>query len=224
MPWILPADARSDLRALLSDGPTDKLRYRKRMIGDVNGVNLRFKSFEFRRVTDFFTESSLSLGVFVNGVRQTEGVQVTADFPEIGEVILSTAPSNTSRVEGTFYIQWFKDSELDVFLKNATQWLSMGEDVTKVEAGLQPASLYYAAQEAMHKMAVRWAERLSETYKMEDQIQGATTPVDDFRRLAKDYRDKSEALRKNFYLRNDQAEAPLFGVAAGRVCSVVPKR
>ena len=224
MPWTLPADAQSDLRALVSDGPTDKLRYRQRMIGDVNAVNTRFKSFEFRRLTDFFTEANLSLGVFVNGIRQTQGTLVTADFPEIGEVILSAAPSNTSRVEATFYIQWFKDSELAVFLKNATQWLGLGEDVTKVEPGLQPAALYYAAQEAMHKMAVRWAERLSETYKMEDQIRGETTPVDDFRRLAKDYKEKSETLRKNFYQRNDQAMAPLFGVAPGQVCSVVPKR
>lgn len=224
MPWTTVADATSDLRILVSDGPTDKLRYRKRVIGDLNGLNPRFKSFEFRRVTDFSSEAGLSLGVFVDGIRQTQGVQVTSDFPEIGEFILATAPANTSRVEATFYIQWFKDVELAVFLKNAAQWIGLGEDITKVEPGLQPAALYYSAQEAMHKMAVKWAERLSETYKMEDQIKGDTSPVNAFRVLAKDYRDKSEALRKNFYSRDDQAEAPLFGISGGQVCSVVPRR
>lgn len=224
MPWTTLQNARDDLRALISDGPKDKLRYRKRCIGDLNGTNTRFKTFEFRRVTDFSTESGLSLGVFVNGVRKTQGTGVTADFPEIGEFILDTAPSNTSRVEATFYIQWFLDSELDVFLKNGVQWLGLGEDATKVPPGLQPATMYYAAQEAMHKIAVRWAERLSEVYKAEDAVKGETSPVDDFRRLAKDYKEKSEGLRKTYYQRNDQASAPLFGIAYGQAREVVPKR
>lgn len=224
MAWTLITDAISDLRTLLSDGPTDKLCYRKRVIGDVNGTNLRFKSFEFRRVTNFKTDTDLSLGIFVAGVRLDPATQITSDSPAVGEAVIVTAPTNNQRVEMSYYSQWFLDAELTVFLKNAAQWIGNGENPLTIPVGLQPAALYYAAQEAYHKLALRWAQRMAEVYKMEDAPTGENAPINPYRGLAKDAKEKSETLRKNYYARNDQAAAPLFGFALGTVQEVVPKR
>jgi len=218
------ASSRTDLRNLLSDNPTDKLRYRKRLIGEQNGTNKRFKSLEFRRITDFKTEASISLGVFVAGARLDPATQIDSDGPEVGEVVLTTAPTNTQRVEGSYYIQWFKDAELDIFLKNAAQWLGLGDAVASVPDGLQPAALYFAAQEAYHKLAARWAEKLSETFRAEDMPKSEKAAMDSWRSMAKDAKEKSESLRKGFYERNDQAAAPLWGSNYGRVKPVVPRR
>ena len=54
----------ADLRAWLNDGPTDKLVSRKRCLGRIDGSNKIFKTFEFRRVTDFTTATS-PFGVYV---------------------------------------------------------------------------------------------------------------------------------------------------------------
>ena len=40
MSWLLPVE---DLRSELSDGATDKLRYKKRVLNRVDGTNVRFK-------------------------------------------------------------------------------------------------------------------------------------------------------------------------------------
>jgi len=74
--------AKLELRNLIADNSSDKLRYKKRVIGIVNGTNKVFKTFERRRITDF-TDGTLSqqLGVFVDGVKQT----VVTDSPVIGE-------------------------------------------------------------------------------------------------------------------------------------------
>lgn len=222
MPWNVITDAVADLRILLSDGPLDKLAYRKRCIGDTNGTNLRFKTFEYRRVTNFTTPDP-TLTVFINGNPAT----VSSDDTNSGEFVLTgPAPTNVQYVEATYYYKWFLDTDLQMFLKEATQWLGLGEDATKVPAGLQPAAKYFAAQEAYHKLAVRWSQRLSEVYKTEDAPAATQTKaaIDSFRQLALDAQKKSVILRNDYYQRQGQPLAPLFGVFAGQVADPQPKR
>lgn len=215
--------ALTDLRTLLSDGATDKLRYRKRMLNPINGTNTRFKTFEFRRLTNFKTEASLILGVFKNSLRLSEVTDISADFPEVGEVALATAPVDGDVLEASYYAQWFTDTELTGFLRSAAEWLQVGTDANSVPPGLQPAGKYYAAQEAYHKMASRWAELQSETFRLEDAPAGETkTPVEYYRMLALDAQKKSTQLRDDFYSRSGQQLAPLFGVVAGNVPRIPP--
>jgi len=225
MPWLTEADAITDLRNLLSDGPTDKLAYRKRVIGDANGTNLRFKTFEFRRVTNFTSDPSTSLGVFINGVRVDPTTGYTSDDRAVGEFVLNvTPPANTDYVEASYYVQWFLDSELTIFLKEATLWLTSAEDPTKVAPGLQPAVKYFAAQEAYHKLALRWAQKMSEVYKTEDAPADVKAVIDSYRNLAVDAKKKAVELRDQFYTRQGQALQPLFGTFQGQVNAIVPKR
>lgn len=217
MSWSAP---KTDLRSLLSDGATDHYRYRKRCFGLVNGTNTTFKTFEFRRIATF-VGATAPLGTYVDGTHVT----AATDNIEMGEFTLTVAPTEGSVVEATYYYQWFKDAELDLFLKNATQWLLQGEDPTQIPSGLQPAALHYAAQEAYLKLSMRWAERMSDSFLLEDApSKEVKTAVDTYKGLAEFMMKKSKDLRDEFYTRSGQNLQPLFGVVSGRVKDVVPRR
>lgn len=217
MAWDTAVD---DLRSLLSDGSTDKLRYRKRCVGEVNGNNTRFKTFEFRRITDF-TDAELPNGVFIGG----EAVAVSEDFPEVGEFVLNEAPTDGQVVEATYYIQWFIDSELNKFLVQGNEWLGFGDDYSNIDKGLRPCLLFYAAKQACEKLSLRWAEYLSETYMFQDAPKAdQRTPVQDYMALAKQYQKQAEDAQKNYYTRQGQNLQPLFATLSGNVSDVPPKR
>lgn len=344
MSWATRID---DLRAILSDGATDKLRHRKRVFGKQDSANTRFKTFEFRRVTDFsaFTpgtpavqavatatvtgipapghtvtvvfdpsganhsetitfvagapgnanESSLAgdavqnfantigalftsaeltaaktgptvvsmtvgstfvgatgngkitlsqvsgafalvnstggvnagnhtgypLGVYVDG----SYVQVSSDFPEVGEFILSSAPANGAEVEASYYVQWFKDAELTAFFRNAVQWLNLGDDADAIPSVLRPAALQYTAADAYQKMAVRWTEYLSETYRLEDAADEKNKALlAEYREMEASHRKEARKLRDDYYSRAGQNLEPKTGAVSGRVSGVVPRR
>lgn len=208
--------ARDELRALLGDGPTDKLRHRKRCFGECNGTNVYFKTFEFRRVTDF-TSAAFPLGIWKSGVRLSAAA-IAQDVLASGDFELAVAPIDGDVIEASYYIQWFIDSELDVFLGNASSFLGFDGTISGIPSGLHPAALHYAASEAYQKMAVRWRDWMSDTYRVDDAPKkDDRTATDDFLALAKAMQEKASTLRKNYYQRNDQAEAPLFGSLVGAV-------
>lgn len=216
MSWTTAVD---DLRRLLSDGAKDRLRHRKRVFGTINGTNLVFKTLEFRRVTDFTTATAPE-GVYVDGLT----VAVASDDLASGEFTLATAPLDGSVVEATYYMQWFTDAELLGFLTDAAYWLLIDQP-TNIPAGLRPAALHYGAQEAYQKMALRWAENLSETYRLEDAPgENAFEIVDKYRQAAMDMHKKSVDLRDGYYTRSGKNLSPNFASIAGRVVDPVPKR
>lgn len=208
--------AKEDLRALLSDGPTDKLRHRKRCFGECNGTNVYFKTLEFRRVSDFTTES-FPIGVWKNGTLLPSS-DIASDVLASGDFELAAAPVDGDVIEASYYAQWFLDSELDVFLKSGSNYLGFDGSVIDIPGGLQPAALHYAAADAYEKMAVRWRDWMSDVYRADDAPKKEDrTQTDDFLALSKAMQEKANFLRKNYYQRNDQAEAPLFGSVVGAV-------
>lgn len=212
----------TDLRNLISDGPTDKRAYRKKVVGYVDGTNTTFKTFEWRRTSDF-TASGVGTGVFVNNVQGT----VTSDTPSTGEFALSVAPPYGTGVAvyATYYYQWFLDSEIAVFLKSSAQWLGFSNDPTVIPEGLQPAALHFAAQEAYSKIAMFWSIRISESYMLEDAPAPDTKgPVEQFIEMSKYFREKAIELRDNFYTRQGQSLAPMSTSIAGIVGAVTPRR
>ena len=82
MSW-LTADARLDLRTLISDGDQDKLGYLKQVINDQNGTNKIFKTVDSRRVTDFTTATGPE-GVYLDNDLLSPS-DVTADETVIGQ-------------------------------------------------------------------------------------------------------------------------------------------
>lgn len=211
--------AVSDLRTLLSDGPEDRYNSRKRCFGEVNGINLTFRTFEFRRITDF-TAADFPLGVFVNGSR-VDNADISFDYPNTGEFTFAgtgSAPQNGEVVEASYYNQWFLDTELDTFLVVAQNWLNSGSLYINTPTGLRPAVLKYAASEAYLKMAQRWRTWLSEMYRVEDEPnKPGSGPVESFIKMAETFRKEAETSRKEFYTRQDRNLQPLFGQVVGNV-------
>lgn len=215
-------NAVAELRTLLSDGDTDKLRAVKRCIGVVNGVNKTFKTFEFRRVTDF-TAPTGSFGVFVSDSGMA--AVVTSDFPDTGHFVLATAPIDGQFVEATYYVRFFVDTELNNFLIDASRWLFSSDVFNNIPGGLQPAALKYAASDAYQKLAIKFMDHLSDTYRMEDLPDDGKIPVVKFYGdLSKQFRDQALKMRDEYYTRQGQPLQPLFGNNLGNVKDVPPRR
>lgn len=220
MAW---ATALDDLRLKLSDTPLDKLRAFKRVLGQIDGSNKVFKTFEYRRVTDF-TAAPAPLGVYLNQVRISSAA-VASDDLQTGFFTLVTAPAPGDVLECTYYIQFFFDQNLSDFLRLSAQWLGLGTDPNNIPAGLQPAALQYSAAEAYQKLAMRFSEHLSETYRLEDTPDNDRFKlVDEYKRMAEDCLKSAHTLRDEYYTRQGQSLQPLFGVNRGRVRDVAPPR
>lgn len=213
MPWTT---ALADLRVQLSDGPTDRYHFRKKCFGEVNGVNKRFKTFEFRRVTNF----TATQGVYLNGVLQPI-LKIASDSVSTGEFILTSAPSASSEglVEASYFTQWFLDSELVSLLQIASLWTVSTSDYTNVPGGLIPAALKYACAEGYLKMATRWRTYDSSVYKVEDAPRDeVSAKVDDFTKMAEAFREEALKARTEYYQnRQGRALQPLSGSILGNI-------
>ncbi|NBT57955.1 hypothetical protein EBT16_04140 [bacterium] len=221
MAWLT---AVSDLRTKLSDNTTDRLRAFKRVFGDINGTNLIFKTFEYRRITDF-TTASAPLGVYKNGVR-ISSTGIMSDDLQTGYFTLQSAPLVGDVIEATYYCQYFLDSELQSFLRLASNFIAGGDNYTQAQGGLQTAVLAYAAAEAYQKLALRFADTFSDTYKMQDLPDAEREKIIvQFKKSSEEARTEAMKLRNDFYEnRQGQALAPLFGTNLGNVRDVAPNR
>ena len=205
-----------DLRTLLSDQGDDRYHYRKRCFGLVNGTNRQFKTFEFRRVTDF-TTATLPLGVYKNGILLAVN-KISSDYPGTGDFVLATAPIDGDEIEASYYTQWFLDAELDTFLKDAALWLLSTNDYTLISGGLISAAKKYAAAEAYLKMAQRWRTYASEAFKVEDAPKGeADAKTDSFTAMSKTFREEALKARDEYYTRQGRPLQPLYGTVLGNV-------
>lgn len=220
MSWATLAAATDDLRRLMADGPTDKIAYDKKLIGLPNGVNVRFKSFEARRVTNFSSPTSPE-GVYVNGA----AVTVASDDPVSGALVLTIAPVDGDSVTGTYYYQWFLDADVQQFVQNAVERVLSVPDPTKVPDGLAPAILHYASAEAFNKLAMRWTTDIAATYLMEDMPRDKQgNLINPYLQMAKQMEKTGETLRNDYYSRQGQSNAPLFASIPGAVRDPVPRR
>lgn len=229
MSW---ATAASDLRIQLSDNKNDKHCYRKKVLGDANGTNLRFKTMEFRRLNNFkqtvITEPDYTappLGVWKNGVLLGPA-DFTDDYPPLGDFTLAVAPENTDTLEASYFAQWFTDEEIGQFLRIACNWLALGDDyATAIGPGLRPSALKYAAAEAYQKLASRWSQMLSEQFLMQDaQEKGRFQIVDAWMKAADQNRKEAYKSRDDFYSRSGQQNVPYASSIQGSVPNPVPQR
>jgi len=210
----------ADLRRTLSDGAKDKLRYRKRVIGIQNGTNLVFKTFEYRR-TQTLVGAVAPIGVYVDDA----SVAIVSDDVDSGEFTLAVAPTDAQALRATYYLQWFTDTELTEFLVVATQWLGFGTDFTSIADSFQPSALKYGACTAYRKLALFWAQNMSEIYQLQDApLDKEFDPVKQYGDLAELMCKDAMVLRDDVYTRQGRAKAPRFATFAGNVRDVKPPR
>lgn len=215
--------AISDLRTQLSDGPTDKLRYWKRVFGDINGTNTAFKTFEFRRVTDFSASGTVApLGVFIDRI-PVAASGVASDVPSIGVFDLGTAPLDGSVVEASYYVQWFTDSELQSFLDASALWLDSGT-TNQIADGLKSAALQYSLYQAYAKLSLRWAEHIADVYRLQDNPdQDSFKVVDEYQKQSQMYYKGAKDSRDDFYTRRGRSKQPLYGAFRGSIKDPTPR-
>lgn len=219
MSW---STAVEDIRKILSDGPTDKLCYRKQVIGgDANGVNTVFKTFEARRISPFVSPTA-PVGVFVNGV----SAAVTSEDLESGEFILTTPPVDGDSIRATYYHQWFRDDEITQFAVSAAEWIGFSDDYTAITQDLRPAAKEYAAGLAYQKLQAKMAVNLAETYQLYDAPdKDRFNPVAQYATISKQKIDLAFKLRDDVYKgRKGMAGAPRFQTIRGHVRDVPPNR
>lgn len=233
MGWPNTALGILSLRTLIGDGPQDKLCANKKLIGTVDGINTTFKTFEFRRLGTFSpaatgeTLVAFPLGVFINGLVVDPAV-ISSDDPSTGIFTLAStgdAPGARDSFTATYFYQWFTDSELDIFLQNASTWLGYGPQYQNLVDGLNAAALRFAAQEAYEKAAMKYSTRVSETYKLEDApSEDILKAIAAFKDMADNFMDKARDFRDDYYKRQGQPLAPNFAFSLGRVVDPTPRR
>ena len=211
--------AVSDVRVLLSDGPTDKLRYRKQIMGQIDGSNTVFKTFEARRISAF-VGATKPIGVYGNNAALT----VLSEDLESGEFTLSAAPVEGVSLNATYYIQWFDDTEIAQFLTTASEWIGVGDDYSSITNNLYPAAKHYAAAEAYAKLSMKFAANLAETYQLYDAPdQKRFDPVKAYADMSETFFKLAFELRDDVYKdRQGQAKAPIARTIRGRVRDVPP--
>lgn len=213
------ADPVGDLRVLLSDGPTDKLRANKAVIGVVNGTNAILKTFEFRRINNFAASGTLApVGISIDGDIQ-KFTDFVSDNPDTGFFELSSPVDVNANVTATYYIQWFLDTELQNFLSQASMWLGFSSDYTIVGDGLKFAALKFGCSVAYGKLALKYAEDVAqETYRGQDSKDDKRMEVvSAYQKASSAFLKEATALRDDFYTRKGQSKAPLFGTISGNV-------
>lgn len=228
MSWTTNQIGIDELRAALSDGPTDKLAHDKRVLGRKNGTNTRFKTFERRRVTDFTATPATGSpeGVYLNNeLVLVSGI--ASDSPITGSFVLKSAPDDDGTdMTATYYWQYFVDPELQTFLEKAMSWLGKGTDYTVLDDGLIPAALEYAKYQAYSKLALWFLQNASEAFMLEDKPDEKknTGVVAEFNRMSAAALKQATTLRDTFYTRQGQSLSPLFGTAGGNVRDPMPRR
>jgi hypothetical protein len=216
--------AVTDLRKKLGDNSSDKLSWRKTVFGAQNGVNTAFKTYEWRRVTDFSlipSDNTGVAGVYVDNAKVT----VSTDDLTSGQFSLAVAPTNGQTVEASYYNQWFVDDELIAFLTSASNWMAFADSYVNIPFGLRPAALEYATADAFQQLSLRWRQ-MGEMYRVED------LPRESIKSMIKEYEEAAEkaytnaTAKRNEYYDNRQGEAlqPLSVSLAGRVPNPQPKR
>ncbi len=225
MGWLTTSAAWTSLRSILKDNPKDKICSTKAVLGEVNGQNLIFKTFEYRRLTDF-TDNGLAFpeGLYLNGNRLSS-TAVTADDTDSGAFQMVSALDDRDSLRATYYYHWFTDSELDSFLINASNWLGLGPTYINVPDGLTASLLRFAAQEAYLAAAAKYSVRMSEVYKLEDApSEEILKALEAFREMAKEFMESAKDLRDDYYERQGQPLAPNFGFSLGSVVDPTPRR
>lgn len=204
-------NAIEELRMLLGDTSVHKRATRKKLIGNIDADNTSFRTYDKRILGD-------TLELFVNNA----AVAFTLDDEISGEVTLAEAPAKNSKVEASYYWQWWTDDEMKAFLNKGAESTGQFTNVVPdqsylaIQAGLRGAALDYAACFATRSLIAylttrkHSAEFLIEQDKNDDMnfsetIKALTAAADSYWKTAQTSRD-------DFYKRLGKRNAPAFAI------------
>lgn len=225
--WPDTATAILALRRLLHDGPTDRLVKSKKVVGPVDGSNRTFFTIEDRLVTPAAGSPlpAPGLTVTVDYVAVAQG-DITLDSAVLGQFTLATAPEATAGIRAEYFYQYFLDAELDEALQLAAGELIETDTYLLIQDGLKLAALTFGAHFAFQKQSVRWVERLSQKFLLEEEPLSAEVlgRANLFQTLADRFLKNGMTIRDSFYTRHGRRAAPAFSRYAPRIGPIGPVR
>ncbi len=200
--WPNQEAALGDFRIFLNDGPTDHPVKGKGLVGRVDGTNRDFVTWDDRLIDG-------TVKVVVNGAF-VDPDKVEVVDPVAGELRLQTAPPPTAVVRGMYYFNFFLDLELRQALELAAGEINENNDVTSVAPGMKTAALYFGASFAYEKQSIRWMQRLSNRFRVEDEPvdADATERPKLFADWSQKFMDKAILYRDNYYQRHGRRNVP----------------
>ncbi len=221
-------EAIAELRQLLSDGETDKRSTKKKLLGNIDGVNTTFTTYDKHIIED-------TLEVFIND----NVVTASLTDPNSGEVELTSAPSGNMKLTASYYWQWWTDVELQNFLNKGAE--SVGQvdgtntgggssDVAylQIPQGVRTAALYYAAGHANQKLIQYMMNRRHSGEFLLEQDKGGDEGfaliIQQMRGEMNDMFKQAQQFRDDFYRRQGRRNAPVVAVKLGRTKNYGPRR
>lgn len=216
--WADEGAAVADLRRFLNDGPTDRPVKGKPVVGRIDGINTDFITWDDRLVDG-------TLRVMDNNLFLPDTAVALVD-PILGEFTITPAPATNHTILGVYYFQFFLDTEMVEALQMATESIASSDDITSVPVGFRPAALAFASSWAYEKQSMRWTQRLSNRFRVEDE------PVDKdvamrpklFKEWADDFWDKGVKFRDDVYTRQGRRNVPAIARTSPFLPPVAPRR
>jgi hypothetical protein len=203
--------AITELRQLLSDSDKHKRASKKKLIGNVNGDNKSFQTYDKRVLED-------GMEVFVADI----SVDFSLDDATAGLVTINTAPDKNTTVTASYYYQWWLDAEIKTFLNKGAESCSQFDNTAPEEAylqingGLKGAALYLAASYAMDSLVAYLVNRRhSQEYLIEEDGNDDnkfSSTIAAMTEQSKFFWEKGTWLRDDFYKRQGKRNAPAFGI------------
>ena len=217
-PWTSAASARASLRTFVNDGPQDRPVKGKQVFGSVDGTNRQFITWEDRLVP----------GTLVVSINLTDipAVQVTETDNVMGLFTLTTAPAAQQIVRARYYFQYFLDAELDEALRQSAIELVEVDDITVVPMTLYNAALNYGGHFGYQKQAIRWAQRMSQRFLLEEEptSEDLQARPNHFLQIAKEYYKQAVVMRDGAYMRKGRRNAPAFAINKPRLRPLAPRQ
>ncbi len=199
-----------ELRQMLADTPQHKRATRKKLLGQVDGNNVSFVSYDKRIVDGTFQ-------AYVN-----DG-PVSANVTDLvaGEIEFAAAPDQNSKVTASYYWQWWLDSELITFLNKGAELTGQFNNnipdkaYLQIEPGLKNAALQFALSVAADSLANYLLTRKHSGEFLLEQDKGTDEGMADVIRAMTDMSSKAYKkamdLRDDFYKRQGRRNKPSFG-------------
>lgn len=221
--------AITELRQLISDTGFNKRASKKQIIGNTDGTNKEFITYDKRLFADSFL-------LYINDVLVTTGFSL--DDPIAGTVIFTAPPDNGVELRATYYWQWWTDDELKNFLNKAAEQIGVIDpNISNTHAdaayllippGLKTPTLKFAAHLSTDALVNYLIDRKhSSEYLLEQDgntDEGYVKLVETLQKQASTFMKDSLALADRFYKRQGRQYAPAFGIKNVNTRQYGPRR
>lgn len=187
----------------LGDNDDDKVVKRKNVVGQINGVNKRFWTFDDRLVA--------KPAVYVDEA-PIAAADVTLEDAVLGQFLLASAPATGATLQAQYRYHYFLDAELQAAVQVATGEFVETDNVTQVDPGLKLAVLNIAGSHACTRQSVRWMERASDRFMADEKPtrEEALARSATFKDMARTMLSAGRQLRLDFFQNHGRRVRPAF--------------